>query len=260
MNNWQPSPAEREQYQREGLMLVRNLLTGAEVDRYRDAIDQVVLEYLGGSAPKSEGYERVFVQVHQVFRRHEIMRELSHHPLPAKVAALLGDMSRVRIFLDQVIYKQPGAHATQAHQDAPYLSFDDPRSLNCWIAFDETTVENGALEYFVGSHLQGKTRLVHLDRHDDLLEDFPILRQCSRRMIEARPGDAVFHHCLTVHRSFSNQTTKPRRAFSIQYMPDGARFNGWLHPFMEPYGVRVEDVLDQDCFPLVYPFCGEKHF
>jgi ectoine hydroxylase-related dioxygenase (phytanoyl-CoA dioxygenase family) len=114
-------------------------------------------------------------------------------------------------------------------------------------------VQNGALEYLVGSHHRGLARLVHLDQPDDLLRDFPALRQFPSRRVEARAGDVVFHHCHVVHRADANRTDRPRRAYSIQFMPDGALYNGWLHPFMEQYGPTAGQALDYECFPLVYP-------
>lgn len=252
MKGWQPSSEEILSYQRDGLLVVRSLLGKEEVERFRMAIDDSVVEYMKGRASSLEGYQRVFIQIQKVWQSNETLRELTCNKVLARAAAILGDMSTVRVFLDQIIYKQPDAEPTRAHQDAPYLSFDDDRSLNCWIAVDDTTALNGSLEYFVGSHKLGRMRLVHLDREDDLLEEFPTLKSLVIKRLDAKAGDVVFHNCYTVHRAFRNATIKPRRAYSIQYMSGGARYNGWLHPFMKPYNPVAGEVIDYDCFPVVY--------
>jgi phytanoyl-CoA hydroxylase len=251
MKRWLPSLAEIESYRREGVLTVRGLLDSAEVNRYRRAVDAQVEKYLSGRSSEPSGYERVFIQLHLMWQRDETLRELSFNPTLARIASALGEMSRVRIFLDQIIYKQPGAEPTRAHQDAPYLSFNDSRSLNCWVALDDTTRQNGALEYLIGSHHGGLLRLVHLDRQDELLRDFPALRQSPVRLVDAQAGDVVFHNCHIVHRAYANSTDRPRRAYSIQFMPDGALYNGWLHPFMERYAPTAGQALDYECFPLV---------
>ncbi len=158
----------------------------------------------------------------------------------------------MRLFLDQVLYKQPGARPTLAHQDAPFLSFTDYRSINCWIALDDTSRSNGAIEYFMRSQLLGALRLVDLDAADDLTADCSALRTCEVRLAEMKAGDVAFHNCLTVHRAHPNTSTLARRAFSIQYMPVGSRFNGWMHPFLESYKPLIGDSLDLDCCPVLF--------
>jgi ectoine hydroxylase-related dioxygenase (phytanoyl-CoA dioxygenase family) len=177
----------------------------------------------------------------------------------ARAAAALVGVDRVRLFLDQILYKQPGARPTRPHADAPYLAFDDSRSVNCWIAIDAAGPSNGAMQYYAGSHVIGRTRLVHLDREDDdLVADEPRLAACPLETVVCQPGDAVFHSSGIVHRAFANLADTPRRAFSIQYMPDGATYNGWSHPFLAPYRPRAGDVLDYDCLPLVHPASPES--
>jgi ectoine hydroxylase-related dioxygenase (phytanoyl-CoA dioxygenase family) len=252
MKKWTPSLEDIEMYETDGFLVVRRLLGEEEVSHYRQSVDSAVAKYLDGRSPNSTGYEKVFVQIHNARLFDSAFGELSLNPIIARIAAMLAQTSKIRVFLDQIIYKQPAADATLPHQDAPYLSFNDVRSLNCWIALDKAGADNGGLEYFAGSQQYGLTRLVHLDRKDDLLEEFSALKKYPRTPVEVEPGDVVFHNCYTVHCASPNRKDKPRRAFSIQYMPDGASFNGWMHPFLEPYRPEIGDILDFDCFPLVY--------
>lgn len=253
---WEPSTPDLLQYRRDGFLIVRSLLSGNEVHLYRQAIDLLINMEFQQQEQLQAGYNQIFLQVQNIWQRDETFQTLVCNPYLARIAAMLGEMTCVRVFLDQVLYKQPGAKPTRSHQDAPYLSFNDSRSLNCWIALDDTTVQNGAIEYFVGSHHIGATRLVHLDQADNLMEDFPVLKGFTVKRVEAQAGDVVFHNCQVVHCASGNSTDSPRRAYSIQYMPDGVCYNGWLHPFMKSYCPEEGQVLDFDCFPIVYPSKG----
>lgn len=251
---WQPDSTDREAYQMHGFFVVRSLLSSDEIATYCEAVDALVGQDKNRLHGLHYGYDRVFIQIHNVWQKSNILKHLSLDGQIARVASVLGDMPEVRVFLDQILYKQPSAEATKPHQDAPYLSFTDNRSLNCWIALDDATMQNGALEYFSASHNLGTLRLVHMDKEEEeLSQAYPELQNFPLITVEARAGDAVFHNCNVVHQAYPNRTDHPRRAYSIQYMPSTAQYNGWLHPFMAKYSPQEGQVLDFDCFPLVYP-------
>lgn len=247
-----------ERYREDGFVIVSSALTPAEVDAFRvAALDLLALERAATTG--TDGYRKVIFQVHQAANRDGRLRGLARHPRLAAIAALLGPMERTRVFIDQIIVKGPGDRETLAHQDAPFLSFTDERSLNCWVALDSVVTENGALYYLAGSHRLGNLGLLHLDGDDDIRDRALELHSCRVVLAEMRPGDAAFHSCLTVHGAGPNRTSRPRMGYSIQYMPDGVRYNGWRHPFLDRYGPILGDPLVQDCFPLVHPESSPIH-
>jgi ectoine hydroxylase-related dioxygenase (phytanoyl-CoA dioxygenase family) len=89
---------------------------------------------------------------------------------------------------------------------------------------------------------------VHLDGADHLEEENPALARMAVDIVSMRAGDAVFHDCLTVHGAFANSSTMDRLAFSIQFMPSTARYNGWLHDFLRPFAPQVGQELNFSCF------------
>lgn len=242
--------ALRDRYLADGFVRIRSVLTPDEVHAFRAAAAELLEQESARSAGR-DGYRAVILQVHRAAAQHPALAALLRHPVPAGIAATIGAMPRVRVFVDQVIAKEPSGRETIPHQDAPFLSFDDTRSVNCWIALDRVTADNGALYYFVGSHRHGDLGLVHLDGAEDIRDRDGRLRECPVRPVEMEPGDAVFHNCLCVHGAYPNTTAKPRIGFSIQYMPDGVAYNGWRQVFLDPYEPVVGEPLTQDCFPLV---------
>jgi ectoine hydroxylase-related dioxygenase (phytanoyl-CoA dioxygenase family) len=238
------SDDEVADYREDGYLLVRGALNTEAVERFRGAAAKV----LAGQALVGDSYERVLHQVHLPWLADDELAALTRHSDLAAAARSLSGMDGVRVFLDQVISKPPGGVATIAHQDAPFLSFDDHRSVNCWVALERVTKDNGALVYYRGSHRLGPLPRIHLDEADDLLPQVPALAGCGQEMLEMAPGDVVFHNCLTVHRAAANLTDRPRLAFSIQYMATDARYNGYAHDFLAPSTPEPGQVLDLPCF------------
>jgi ectoine hydroxylase-related dioxygenase (phytanoyl-CoA dioxygenase family) len=161
----------------------------------------------------------------------------------------------VRVFLDQVICKYPGDDATRPHQDAPFLAYDDRRSVNAWIALGPVTPAHGALSYYLGSHRLGLLREVDLGLEDDLLGDSPALLDHDLVEAAAAPGDVVLHHCLAVHEAGANVSGEDRIAFSVQYMPESARYNGREHLFFADAGLQADDPLSS---PSYFPVPGDR--
>ena len=89
------------------------------------------------------------------------------------------------IDFDQLLAKQPGR--TDAvfgyHQDQAYwIDTDDRRTATCWLAVDDSTIENGCMEFLPGSHRQP------VRPHHPLHED----REKSHTLVtDLRPGDVM---------------------------------------------------------------------
>jgi ectoine hydroxylase-related dioxygenase (phytanoyl-CoA dioxygenase family) len=120
---------------------------------------------------------------------------------------------------DQLLAKQPGREdAVFAwHQDQAYwINTDDRRTATCWLALDDSTIDNGCMQFLPGSHVEpvrphrpaGASReeqhtLVTDLRPDDQLIPVPIRR-----------GDITVHNEGVLHGSGGNRTEASwRRAY-----------------------------------------------
>jgi ectoine hydroxylase-related dioxygenase (phytanoyl-CoA dioxygenase family) len=67
-----------------------------------------------------------------------------------------------------------------------------------------------------------------------------------------KAGEVHFHHALMWHGSLPNRGVRPRRAYSIFYMPDGTRVSSAFDPrvALEPGTFMTEAGPG---FPIVYP-------
>jgi hypothetical protein len=128
-----------------------------------------------------------------------------------RVFARLFSVEETRLLTGwRIFLKYPHSGETSWHQDAayrppPYLS------AGVWLPLDSVTPENGCLHYLPGSHVGG-LRPHHL--HNDHL----VVNEIDSAHAIACPllaGEAVVHHCCTLHAASPNKSNRSRRALAI---------------------------------------------
>jgi ectoine hydroxylase-related dioxygenase (phytanoyl-CoA dioxygenase family) len=132
----------------------------------------------------------------------------------------------VRFWHDQLFCK-PAHHGGVVawHQDYSYWTRTRPmQHLTCWIALDDSTRDNGCVQYIPGSHLWPLLPITGLAGNMDEIQT--VLSDTQRSQfqpvpIELKAGEATFHHPLMVHGSYENRTGRPRRATVINVFRDG---------------------------------------
>jgi hypothetical protein len=134
----------------------------------------------------------------------------------------------VRFWHDQLFCK-PAHHGGVVawHQDYSYWTRTQPmQHLTCWIALDDSTVDNGCLYYVPGSHKWQLLPITGLA--GDMNEIMTVLDEGQKQAfkpvpIELKRGQCSFHHPLTVHGSYENRSARPRRATLVNAFRDGVR-------------------------------------
>jgi ectoine hydroxylase-related dioxygenase (phytanoyl-CoA dioxygenase family) len=134
----------------------------------------------------------------------------------------------VRFWHDQLFCK-PAHHGGVVawHQDYSYWTRTQPmQHLTCWIALDDSTIDNGCLYYVPGSHKWQLLPITGLA--GDMNEIMTVLNDEQKEAfrpvpIEIKRGQCSFHHPLTVHGSYENRSDRPRRATLINAFRDGVR-------------------------------------
>jgi len=106
------------------------------------------------------------------------------------------------------------------HQDNYYWCYAPPaNALTIWVALDRTSIANGGIHYLSGSQMLGI--LEHVNSHapgsSQMLADKSIIDALPQVCPELEPGDALVHHCQTIHWSHSNTSTMRRRGITMQY-------------------------------------------
>lgn len=265
--------AQIEQYRCDGFLVVDGLLDADELDTWRVAVAKAVEERGARSMPPGRAddserelsedakrfrryYDKVFTQRINLWQTSEAVGRLVLDERLAAMAATLAGVEGIRLWHDQALIKPPYGNPTALHLDVPYWSFHSPDAISVWVALDDATAENGCLCYLPGSHRLTGTANVNLGPDlGALLEAYPELAEIEPVHCPVKAGAAVFHNGLTAHGAGANMTTRPRRAMTVQYMPDGATFNGAQNILPGDYmaELNVGDVLDNDAHnPLLY--------
>ncbi|MEM7454768.1 MAG: phytanoyl-CoA dioxygenase family protein [Planctomycetota bacterium] len=164
----------------------------------------------------------------------------------------------VRFWHDQLFCKPPQRGGVVAwHQDYSYWTRTRPMShLTCWIGLDQSTRDNGCLQYIPGSHnwdLLPITGLAgDMDAIRNVLSDEQFAAFNHPVAIELDAGQCSFHHPLLVHGSRENTSDIPRRATVINVVRDGVCSYS-DEPLLQGVPAIAEgEPLDGQFFPLLY--------
>jgi len=248
-----------EKFRCDGFVVVPELLTDAELERFGAAVDRAVADRKRNDtralAEKSL-YEQSFTQCINLWEDHPNVLPLTFHAKICEVATILIGVPRLRLWHDQALYKDAGGRYTEPHQDQPYWPMDEVDTLTAWIPFDGSTRENGCMGYIPGSHRVGVKKFINIFTADEkvkILEELAIAA-IPPVYVEVPRGSVAFHHGLTVHLAMPNKSGLPRRVHTMIYFRDGAtRTKPYVHPSVDRPGIKVGEAIDSDLTPLVWP-------
>ena len=249
------SPADREQYEAEGYLVVRGLFSREELAPLRrqflrvvngevpPAPDMLVMKDVmvakGAVTPGSAA--EAIAKVQDFHHDAVLFGQYSTHPrLLDRIEAFVGP--DVKSIHSMLINKPPNVDGRHPlHQDLLYFPFRPAdRIVASWTALEPCTRENGCLVVVPGSH-EGKL-LEHENPDWEWLNRayFGVRGEgavAERVHLEMEPGDTVFFHPLLIHGSGRNRTDGFRRAISTHYASAECRFLPGAEPVgeMRPY-------------------------
>ena len=260
MSDRQLSTEEIERFDRDGYLLVEDVLSPAELETFGGAVDSAVAGRVGHdnrSLEEKTLYEQSFIQCINLWEDSLDVRRLTFNQRLGEMAANLLEADAVRIWHDQALYKEVGSRETDAHQDRPFWPIKPARQVTAWIPFDGSKRKQGAMAYVPGSHRMGLEKFVDithtLQEPYDVLRD-PLIAGIEPVWVTAPLGSVVFHHSLTVHLAEANEGPDKRRVYCIIYFADGCvRRNAIPHPTVDRQQVEVGAKICGDVSPIVWP-------
>jgi ectoine hydroxylase-related dioxygenase (phytanoyl-CoA dioxygenase family) len=245
-------------FERDGFVVIPELLTAEELDRYGPSVDEgVARRTRADRRPLAERsrYEQSFVQCINLWEDCPGVRPLTFHPRIAAVAARLLRARGVRLWHDQALYKEGGGRETDPHQDHPYWPIAETDQVTAWIPLDGSTLDSGAMGYLPGSHRLGLRKFVNIffGEPEDVLASEE-LREIAPVFVEVPPGAVAFHHSLTFHLAGPNRTARTRRVHTAIYLRDGCtRGTAAPHLAVDRAGIGVGQVIASEVTPVVWP-------
>lgn len=233
--------SQRDEFDRDGFTVLRHVFDHDELDGIDRAIApgehlvRDLLQQLPGGRLSVAGLDTQTVAPNLV-GGSEVLRAACRNPTLAGVCAdLVGP--DVRLYWEQAVYKQPNSAAPVLwHQDNGYTYVEPQAYLTCWIALTDATPDNGCVSVVPGVHREGT--LVH--RSTELGEE--CWGDWDRAVdVPVEAGDVVLFSSLTPHATRRNHTDAVRKAYIVQYVPDGAEALEGAPSAGEPTGRRLLD-------------------
>lgn len=115
--------------------------------------------------------------------------------------------------------------ATPPHQDGYYFMIEPNEAITMWLALDVVDEQNGRIHYVPGSHRRGVRSHVRTGvlGFSQGINDYGLSDEAIEVAFDAKPGDLLVHHSLTIHRAGANQSERTRKALGFNYYSAAAR-------------------------------------
>ena len=244
------SDAQVRDYHADGYVLAKNLFDSAEIELLHRAAkeDHELDKRSFGRADGEGGTVRLSLWNHPgdgiygMFARCErVVRSCEK---------LLG--GEVYHYHSKMIMKDPKVGGAWAwHQDYGYWYQNGvlfPYLTSVFIAVDPSRKENGCLQVLRGSHHAG--RINHVLTGEQAGADREHVEELMKRLelvyVEMDPGDALFFHANTLHRSDQNKSDHPRWSMICCY--NAARNDPYKdshHPRYTPLNVVSDSSIQE---------------
>lgn len=271
-DRWQPTADQVSSFRREGWTKLPRLLNDSEVERLQEiyAIEEetgasTLMGKVAGDEHDGEGF---------AYQAHPDMAKMWDNRIDlrmrwpelqlvvaryAAVAEELIGCEQVKVFWDKTFTKPPASAGTRQsvwHQDYPYNPIDRRGFLSVWIAVDHVTEQMGAMRFVPGSHRLGPLGRFDLVGREHEWDE--TLRPEDRELVSApvtqplQAGEATVHDGLTLHGAGPNLSDRPRRGWTIIFIPAETRWTGGPHPHADNNisGMVLGDTWDDPRFDV----------
>lgn len=249
-------------FQRDGAVVVRGVFADW-VDVMADGVAQNMAEP-GPYASENAVTEGRFFDDYCNWTRLAPFADIVRNSPAAELAARAMRSQTAQFFHDHVLVKEPNTpKPTPWHQDSPYYFVAGEQTVSLWIPLDP--VREASLRFIAGSHRWDRmVRPVSWSDQSDFYETgewLPVpdpdanadtLEVLSWTM---EPGDAVLFDFRTAHGAHGNTSGLRRRALSLRWVGDDARYverPGRTSPPYPGHDMVAGQKLREDWFPVIW--------
>ena len=256
-------PQTVDAFQRDGAVLIKGLFADW-IDDIAAGIEQNMSEpgpYAAENLQSGEAGR--FFDDYCNWMRIPAFEKVIRQSDAASVAAQLMGSQSAQFFHDHVLVKEPGTtKPTPWHQDGPYYFVEGQQTVSFWTTVEP--VQDATLRCVAGSHLWPKPVLpTRWLKEDSFYADedayIPVLDPDAEGMSvlewPLEPGDAVAFNFKVLHGARGNLAADRRRAFSLRFVGDDARYverPGRTSPPFPGHDMQPGQVLREDWFPVLF--------
>ena len=204
-------------------------------------------------------YGKAFLQLFNLWRENETIKTLVMSKRLAKIASDLMQVTGVRLYHDQALFKEGGGGITPWHADQFYWPLASDKTITAWIPLQATPLEMGPLEFSAGSHklLEGREMAIS-DESEAFLERKLRVTDFEHIIEPFDLGEVSFHSGWVFHRAGANTTAEMRKVMTIIYMdhemvlknPENRNQSKDWETWCP--GAQVGGVIDTPLNPVIY--------
>ncbi|MBU1821377.1 MAG: phytanoyl-CoA dioxygenase family protein, partial [Bacteroidetes bacterium] len=177
-------------------------------------------------------YERAFLQIMNLWRENEEVREFVFSERLAKIATDLMQVQGVRLYHDQALYKEPSGGITPWHADQFYWPLATEKTVTVWIPLQSTPMEMGPLAF------AEKSQSVEIGRDLEISDESEahMATQLTQFTLNEAPfdlGEVSFHAGWLFHRAGANRSQTARKVMTMIYMDKDQTITAPKNTFQE---------------------------
>ena len=208
-------------YKNNGFIKLKQVYSQEEIDYLNEVITTEVntLNKQVLAMDQRDTYGKAFLQIMNIWKNSELVKEIVFGKKLAKIATELMEVTGVRLYHDQALYKEPNGGHTPWHADQYYWPLASDKTVTAWIPLQNTPLEWGPLEYSAGSDqlIDGRDKEIS-DESQQFLET-ALKNKGFVHVVEPFDiGEVSFHKGWLYHRAGPNKTNQMRKVMTVIYM------------------------------------------
>ena len=260
-------------YREDGVVLIRNLFDAQWLQVLAEGIE----ENLTNPSERTTDYvndpehkEHFFYDARVLGEVNAYDRLMLDSPMGEAAAGLMNSRQAIVFYISVFIRSTGTRSRTPWHQDQVSWAATGNHACSAWMSLDPVPKKT-ALEFVKGSHLwetqYQRPHFFHFTYDDDdytkpVLPDIESHRDDYEILAwDMEPGDCLFFHGMTTHGGSGNLPTRlRRRAVSVQWLGDDARFRllpGGDDPHISAellnHGIKPGEPVVCDRCPVAFP-------
>ncbi|MFT7387207.1 MAG: ectoine hydroxylase-related dioxygenase (phytanoyl-CoA dioxygenase family) [Candidatus Endobugula sp.] len=248
-------PMAIARFNRDGYVKLKRVLSPGALALLRLEMEQSLLKELG------ENPQLDFRSGEMMWLSNTVFRKFVLSPRIAEIAATLLGVSRVRLYHDNALAKEPGCGRTPWHYDKEHFPIASNNICTAWIPLQAIPQNMGPLAFAVGMENYQLVESIELSRFDTSYDRAvnDVFAQQGIAVDDAAfaLGEISFHHAQSFHTARANNTAESRMVLATTYFEDGARvvssptmISGDWRKFMPNVGPNelIESPYNPVCF------------
>ena len=206
-------------------------------------------------------YGKAFLQLFNLWREDDVMKELIFSKRLAKIATDLMQVNGVRMYHDQALFKEGGGGITPWHADQYYWPLVTDKTVTAWIPLQAIPFENGPLEFSAGSHQIVEGRELEIgDESENIIQQKLKVTDYKHVIEPFDAGEISFHSGWVFHRAGANFSNQMRKVMTIIYMDKDMKlknpenknqindWNTWCP------GAVIGEIINSPLNPVLYQY------